>query len=111
MSDLRWWRAGLPAAVSAAAAGDANDVTACAAALDPANPFAAPSTLPYELPPFDRIHDGNFMPAYTAGMAEQLREVRAIADHPEPVSSGNSSLALERSERLLEYHGLGTDAQ
>lgn len=25
--------------------------------FDPANPFAAPSTLPFQAPAFDRIHD------------------------------------------------------
>ena len=112
MSDLRWWRAGLPAAlrilpllvaaVSTTAAGYASDLTVAPTALDPANPFAAPSTLPYQLPPFDRLHDGDFMPAYTAGMAEQLREVRAITSNPEPASFENTSLALEKSGRLLE---------
>ncbi len=70
--------------------------------LDPANPFAAPSTLPYELPPFDRIKDGDFMPAYAAGMAGQLAEVAAIDANPEPATFENTSLALERSGRLLE---------
>jgi peptidyl-dipeptidase Dcp len=120
MSDLSCWPARarialaivplLVAAVSTRAAGDATAVTATPAALDPGNPCAAPSTLPYGLPPFDRIHDGDFMPAFTAGMAEQLREVRAIATDPQAPSFENTSLALERSGRLLEYHGLGGGA-
>ena len=43
------------------------------------NPFAHPSTLPFETPPFDRIHDSDYLPAFRAGMAAQLREVAAIA--------------------------------
>jgi peptidyl-dipeptidase Dcp len=66
------------------------------------NPFAAPSTLPFNLPPFDRIHDGDFRPAFEAGMAEQLREVAAIAHNPEPPSFDNTIVALERSGRRLQ---------
>ena len=66
------------------------------------NPFAQPSTLPFELPPFDRIHDGDFLPAYEAGMAEQLREVAAITHNPQPPTFDNTILALERSGSLLE---------
>ena len=43
------------------------------------NPFAAPSALPFHLPPFDRIRDSDYRPAFEAGMAEQLRQVAAIA--------------------------------
>jgi peptidyl-dipeptidase Dcp len=28
-----------------------------------ANPFAAPSTLPYQAPPFDRIRNADYQPA------------------------------------------------
>jgi peptidyl-dipeptidase Dcp len=44
-----------------------------------ANPFFQPSDLPYHLPPFDRIHDSDFMPAFTRGMEEQRKEIDAIA--------------------------------
>ena len=41
------------------------------------NPFAQPSTLPFQLPPFDRIRDSDYLPAFETGMREQLAEVRA----------------------------------
>src|SRR5450432_4516856 len=66
------------------------------------NPFAQPSTLPFELPPFDRIHDDDFLPAYEAGMAEDLREVAAIAHNPQPPTFDNTIVALERSGVLLQ---------
>ncbi|HEY2807676.1 MAG TPA: M3 family metallopeptidase [Steroidobacteraceae bacterium] len=83
------------------------------------NPFAQPSALPFELPPFDRIHDDDFLPAYQAGMAEQLREVAAIAHNPQPPTFGNTIVALERSGRLLQrvdstfgrLNACNTDAQ
>ncbi len=89
-------------ALAAAAATPCALADTAATALDPANPFAAASTLPYELPPFDRIKDSDFMPAYLAGMAGQLAEVAAIEANPEPATFENTSLALERSGRLLE---------
>jgi len=66
------------------------------------NPFAAPSTLPFELPPFDRIHDADYTPALEAGMREELREVESIAHNPRPPTFRNTIVALERSGQLLE---------
>jgi len=66
------------------------------------NPFDAPSTQPFHLPPFDRIHDSDYRPAFQAGMAEQLRQVAAIAHNSEPPTFANTIVALERSGRLLE---------
>jgi peptidyl-dipeptidase Dcp len=68
----------------------------------PSNPFYAPSTLPFQAPPFDKIHDGDYQPAIEAGMAQQLVELRAIAENPEPPTFANTLIALEKSGRLLE---------
>ncbi|HEY1491767.1 MAG TPA: M3 family metallopeptidase, partial [Steroidobacteraceae bacterium] len=106
----------LLAAVLAASAEPGNN-TARTPMAD--NPFAQPSTLPFELPPFDRIHDEDFLPAYYAGMADQLREVAAIAHNPQPPTFDNTIVALERSGRLLQrvdstfgrLNACNTDAQ
>jgi peptidyl-dipeptidase Dcp len=66
------------------------------------NPFAAPSELPFGLPPFDRIQVEHYLPAVDAGLDEQADEVRAIADNPEPATFDNTIVALERSGRLLD---------
>ena len=68
------------AGVVAAGALAAGVVPAQDAGFGPANPFAKASTLPFEAPPFDRIKDADYEPALLAGMAEQTREIRAIAD-------------------------------
>ena len=47
--------------------------------LDSSNPFAAPSTLPYELPDYTAVRDEHYQPAIEAGMAEQLAELAALA--------------------------------
>src|SRR5689334_19514138 len=60
------------------------------------NPFLHPSTLPYELPPFDKIKDADYLPAFEAGMREHRREVDAIVHNREPASFENTIVALER---------------
>ncbi|MEQ4719124.1 M3 family metallopeptidase [Nonomuraea sp. B19D2] len=66
------------------------------------NPFFAPSTLPYELPPFADIREEHYLPAFERGMAEQLAEVDAIAGNSEPPTFDNTIAALERSGRILD---------
>jgi peptidyl-dipeptidase Dcp len=70
------------------------------------NPFLSPSTLPFELPPFAEIREEHYLPAFEAGMAEQLAEVAAISgnsetDSPEPPTFENTIEALERSGAVL----------
>ena len=64
------------------------------------NPFAAPSTLDYELPDFSRIRDEHYLPAFYAGCAEQLAEVDAILASGAPTFE-NTIVALEKSGRTL----------
>jgi len=71
------------------------------AAFGPSNPFYAASTLPYQAPPFDKIHDGDYQPAIEAGIAQQLVEVDAIANNPAAPTFDNTIVALERSGQLL----------
>jgi peptidyl-dipeptidase Dcp len=66
------------------------------------NPFAAPSTLPYQAPRFDIIKDGDYQPGFEEGMRRQMAEVRTIADNPAAPSFDNTIVALERSGRMLE---------
>ena len=67
-----------------------------------ANPFASPSTLPYQAPRFDVIKDSDYQPAFEAGMKEQLAEINQIANNPEPPSFDNTIAAMERSGRMLD---------
>ena len=66
------------------------------------NPFHASSTLAYRLPPFDKIKDADYVPAFEAGMREQREEVAAIAHDPLPADFDNTIVALERTGQLLE---------
>ncbi len=74
---------------------------ALAADLSADNPFAQPSALAFEYPPFDRIRDTDYGSAFEAGMAAQLAEVAAIANDPQAPSFDNTIVALERSGELL----------
>jgi len=67
----------------------------------PDNPFYAPSALPFQAPPFDKIKDADYQPAIEAGMAQQREEVRAIADNPAPPTFENTFVALEKSGQLF----------
>jgi len=68
----------------------------------PGNPFYAPSALPFQAPPFDRIKDGDYQPAIEAGMAEQRKEIRAIADNPAAPTFENTIVAMEKTGALFQ---------
>jgi len=74
---------------------------ASGADFGPDNPFFAPSSLPFQAPPFDKIKDEDYQPAMEAGMAEERKEVQAIADDPTPPTFENSIVAMEKSGQLL----------
>src|SRR4026207_1681660 len=66
------------------------------------NPLLTESSLPYHVPPFDKIKDEHFAPAIEAGMREQLKEVEAVANNSEKPTFDNTIVALERTGRLLD---------
>ncbi len=67
----------------------------------PENPFFTQSPLPFHYPRFDLIKDSDYTPAFERGMADQLREVAAIASNPEAPTFDNTIVAMELSGRLL----------
>ncbi len=78
----------------------------CACALVTAGtptgaPFIKPSPLPYHAPQFDRIQDGDYLPAIEAGMKAHLAEIRKIADNPTAPTFENTLVAMERAGSLL----------
>jgi len=66
------------------------------------NPLLTESSLPYHVPPFDKIKDEHFTPAIEAGMREQLKEVETVANNSEKPTFDNTIVALERTGRLLD---------
>jgi len=65
------------------------------------NPLMEPSKLPLGVFPFDKLKDGDFAPAFEAGMKQQMAEVDKIANDPAPPSFENTVVALERTGQFL----------
>src|SRR5690606_30822334 len=91
---------GMTACTSTDGPAPGNAEAAAAAALQ-GNPFVVQSELPLQYPHFDRIKDEHFGPAFDAGMAEQLKEIEAIASNSEEPSFENTIIALENSGQVL----------
>jgi peptidyl-dipeptidase Dcp len=66
------------------------------------NPFFAPWSTPFAMPPFDRIEAEHIPEALERGMAEHSAEIAAIAANPQPPTFANTIEAMERSGALLE---------
>ncbi len=81
--------------------GSVNPALAASADFGPSNPFYAPSTLPFQAPPFDKIKDEDYQPAIEAGMAQQQAEIQAIADNPDGPTFDNTIVAMEKSGLLF----------
>src|SRR5260370_23150146 len=67
----------------AIALGFVNQALAAASDFGPATPIYAPSSLPFQSPPFDKIKDEDFQPAIQAGIAQSKSELLRIADTPD----------------------------
>ena len=66
------------------------------------NPFLEPYNTPFEIPPFDKITYADYLPAIEQGIAEQKKEIEAIANNPATPTFDNTILAMEKSGQLLE---------
>jgi len=82
---------------------------AASATTAQANPFFAASTLPFQAPPFDKIHEGDYQPAIEEGMRQHLAEIEKIANNPEPATFDNTFAAMEKSGALLTRAMLAFD--
>jgi peptidyl-dipeptidase Dcp len=65
------------------------------------NPLLTASSLPFQAPPFDKIKDSDYLPAFEEGMRQHLADVRKIADSAEPATFDNTIVAMERSGETL----------
>ena len=84
---------------------------AAEAASGETNPLLAEWTGPYGgVPAFDRMDLADLEPAFDAALAENLREIEAIAENPEPPTFENTIVAMERAGdtlgRLFPYYGV-----
>ena len=69
------------------------------------NPFFSAWTAPFETPPFEKIKEAHYLPAFQAGMDQQKIEIEAITNDSAPPSFANTIEALEKSGALLTKVG------
>tara|TARA_R110002072_G_scaffold99008_1_gene217948 strand:+ start:50190 stop:52370 length:2181 start_codon:yes stop_codon:yes gene_type:complete len=65
------------------------------------NPFAAPSRLALQTPAFDTIRVEHYLPAFAAGIRQQLDEIKTIAGLSDAPTFENTIEAIEKSGTLL----------
>lgn len=68
-----------------------------------ANPLLVTSSLPFGAPPFNKIKDSDYEPAFDYAIAQERQRVSAIANNPAPPSFRNTIVALEMAGRLLDW--------
>jgi peptidyl-dipeptidase Dcp len=68
----------------------------------PANPLLARWDTPFALPPFARIADDHFAPAFDAALAEARAAVARIADSPDAPTFANTIAPLELAQDTLD---------
>jgi len=80
----------------------ATPLPAAAGATTPAaNPFFAPSTLPFQAPDFSRIRESDYQPAFAEGMKQELAASESIANQADAPTFDNTIVAMERSGDIL----------
>jgi peptidyl-dipeptidase Dcp len=71
------------------------------------NPLLTNYNTPFNVPPFDRIESGHFMPAFEHAMEEHNEEINAIISNPEAPTFLNTIVAFDYSGyRLTEVQSI-----
>lgn len=65
------------------------------------NPFFSDFNTPFNVPPFDKIQNAHYIPAFEQGIKEHDAELEKIINNSEEPSFSNTIEALEYSGRLL----------
>lgn len=66
-----------------------------------ANPLLQEWKTPYGLPPFDKIKNEHYVPAFKAAMEEQMKNINAIVGNPQKPNFKNTIEAMEKSGALM----------
>ncbi len=69
------------------------------------NPFFTEWTTPHGVPPFDKITEEHFMPAFNQAIENQNKEIDAIVNNTKPATFGNTIEALDKSGNDLRKVG------
>jgi peptidyl-dipeptidase Dcp len=65
------------------------------------NPLFGEWKTPFQTPPFQKIKEQHYMPAFKEGMKLHQQEIEAIVNNPEPATFENTVVALDNSGELL----------
>ena len=87
--------------VAAASVASTMAYAAPASMLEASNPFARPSTLPFQYPAWDKIRNEHFAPAFAEAMRQESLEIEAIANNKAAPTFENTIVAMERSGQLM----------
>ena len=66
------------------------------------NPFFSESSLYLKYPPFDKIKNEHYAPAFELGMKQHMQEIDSIALDQDPPSFDNTILSMEKAGSLLD---------
>ncbi|MFN3789494.1 M3 family metallopeptidase [Massilia sp.] len=91
--------------VAAASVASTLAYAAPASMLEASNPFAKPSTLPFNYPAWDKIKNEHFAPAFAEAMRQESLEIEAIANNKAAPTFENTIVAMERSGQLMNRVG------
>ncbi len=69
------------------------------------NPFFSEFDTPFQVPPFDKIKEEHYLPAFKEGREMQNMEIEAIVNNPETPTFENTIEAMESSGSLLRKVG------
>lgn len=66
------------------------------------NPFFSEYNTPFQVPPFDKIKNEHYIPAFQEGMKQQNEAIEKIISNQEEPTFENTIVALENSGELLD---------
>ncbi|MDO8928906.1 MAG: M3 family metallopeptidase [Bacteroidota bacterium] len=66
------------------------------------NPFFSEYKTPHQVPPFNEIKMGHYLPAIEEGISEQVAEIKTITDNKEEATFDNTILVFDLSGDLLK---------
>ncbi|MBW7842752.1 MAG: M3 family metallopeptidase [Ignavibacterium sp.] len=66
------------------------------------NPFFTEYTTPFQTPPFDKIKNEHYLPAFYEGIKIKRAEIDAVINNPDKPTFDNTIAAIEKSGELLK---------
>jgi peptidyl-dipeptidase Dcp len=77
----------------------------CSCLKQEENPLLGEFDTPFQVPPFDKIQEEHYLPAFKEGMEQQNMEIEAIVNNPETPTFENTIEAMEGTGSLLRRVG------